>query len=102
MWDPAESLAMGLILTELVTNALKYGVGRISVCFSEKADGQALLTVEDEGNLPTGFDPMQSPGFGMKLLSTLLKQRDGSLKVDHSSAHTRFAVLMKHTKGKTL
>ena len=98
IWDPTESLALGLILTELVTNALKYGTGKISVYFREEADRQARLIVEDEGKISKDFDPSQSTGFGMKLVSTLLKQRRGSLTVDRSVAHTRLVVLMPPTR----
>ena len=91
---PEESLALGLILTELVTNALKYGAGVINVHFSQGDDGPAHLTVEDEGNLPADFDPLQSMGFGMKLVRTLLKQRGGSLTIDPGAAHARFIVQM--------
>jgi two-component sensor histidine kinase len=94
LWNPDESLALGLILTELVTNALKYGAGTIGVYFREEPNRLARLIVEDDGKISADFDPVQSTGFGMKLISILLKQRGGSLTIDRNAAHTRFDVSM--------
>ena len=79
------------MLTELVTNALKYGKGNVTVTFRQPPGGQAVLVVEDEGpGLPADFDPARSRGLGMRLVTGLLSGHGGSLQVDRDSAHTRF------------
>ena len=90
-WAAADLTTLGLVLTELVTNALKYGKGNITVTFRQPPGGQAVLVVEDEGpGMPADFDPARSRGLGMRLVTGLLSGHGGSLQVDRDSAHTRF------------
>jgi two-component sensor histidine kinase len=89
-WPAAESLSLGFVLTELVTNALRYGRGSILIHFREDGDRGRFLIVEDEGTLPPDFDPAEGSGFGMRLIQTLLSQRGGSLMIDCTAGHTRF------------
>ncbi|TDH60762.1 GAF domain-containing protein [Dankookia rubra] len=90
-WGAADVTTLGLVLTELVTNALKYGSGTVHVAFRQSIESQALLVVEDEGpGLPAEFDPARSCGLGMRLVTGLLKGRGGNLEVDRSAGHTRF------------
>lgn len=72
---------IGLILSELVTNAAKHGAGDIEVRFTPNSSGQFELSVCDQGTgLPPGFDPAQSAkGLGMKLIVALTAQLGGSL-----------------------
>jgi two-component sensor histidine kinase len=94
MWMAADIPALGLVLTELVTNALKYGVGTVTIHFRQESNRQAVLIVEDEGNLPPDFDLSRSAGFGMRLIQTLVGQRGGFLMVDRVEKHTRFIAAM--------
>lgn len=78
---PAISIQpIGLITNELVTNAAKHGAGRIEVAFRE-LDGVNRLTVCDEGTGVTpGFDPQAaSAGLGMRVITTLVRQLEGTL-----------------------
>lgn len=78
---PATSIQpIGLIANELVTNAAKHGAGRIDVAFRASA-GMNRLIVCDEGNGLTGsFDPhAANAGLGMKVITTLAKQLQGTL-----------------------
>ena len=82
VWPAAEATTLGLVLTELVTNALKYGAGSVRVSFREASDGQATLDVEDEGpGVPAGFDPAKSRGLGMRIVTGLLRPRGGGLDI---------------------
>lgn len=64
---------LGLVTTELVTNALKYGGGTVQVRVRHIPGGVALQ-VEDEGaGFEPGFDPMRSRGLGMRLMLAMAK-----------------------------
>jgi two-component sensor histidine kinase len=81
---------LGLVTTELVMNAMKYGAGTIQV--TARRDGQSVcLVVEDEGvALPADFDPLKSRGLGMRVVGGLLKSRNGRLVVERTRGHTCF------------
>jgi two-component sensor histidine kinase len=96
--SPAQGIALGLLVTELVLNAIKHafkerddGTIRIGLGL---ADGARLrLTVEDDGpGLPSAEDRATSTGVGMKLLDGFLRQLDGELTIDGPPG-TRFIVV---------
>lgn len=93
-WPSADVTIVGLVLTELVTSALKYGAGAVDVHLRVDA-GDAVLTVSDEGrSLPQNFDPAKASGLGMRLISRLLRDRGGLLGVDRSKPTTSFRVTL--------
>ena len=67
---------LGLVTTELVTNALKYGRGHIRLHVRRGASGIEVSARDDGPGLSPGFDPAHSRGLGMRLISTLAKNRD--------------------------
>jgi len=88
--------AFGLILNELITNALKYAFpggrdGVVSVRL--KREGElAVLEVADDGvALPEGFDPARSTGLGFKLVDMLAKQLGGEIYFEQSQTK-RFGI----------
>jgi two-component sensor histidine kinase len=94
LWPTSDAPAVGLILIELVTNALKYGKGTITVTLRHSGDDMVLI-VEDEGNdLPLNFEPSHSTGLGMRILTGLLRGQKGRLEVDRSQGHTCFIVAL--------
>ncbi len=78
---------IGLIVTELVTNAVKYAFpggrpGIISVSLKKNSRG-AILVVRDDGvGLPAGFDLAASRGMGLNLVRSLLSQIDGKFRLE--------------------
>jgi PAS domain S-box-containing protein len=74
---------LGLIVNELLTNALKYafpegrkGTVRIRLAMQ---GGEMILSVSDDGaGPPAGFSIESSKGFGMLLVKTLAQQLGGS------------------------
>jgi two-component sensor histidine kinase len=98
-WDADRATSLGLVVTELVTNALKYGAGEVVVRFEPGgAEKPAVLVVEDEGDgPPPGFAPTASGGLGMRLISAML--RGGRVEVDRTTApgRTRFVATMPLT-----
>lgn len=81
-----KAIPLGLLVNELVTNAVKYayidGPGVISVDARE-IDGHLLVEISDEGmGLPDEFDigqPRKSLGF--RVISGLVKQLMGELRI---------------------
>ena len=80
-----QAVPCGLIINELLTNALKYGfpdekTGRVLVEVALK-DGQIVLSVSDNGmGLPPGLDPAGSSTLGWQLVTNLAGQLGGSLE----------------------
>jgi two-component sensor histidine kinase len=90
MWPTSDAPSAGLIMMELVTNALKYGEGRVTVTLRQSGN-EIVLTVEDEGqSLPADFDPSRSKGLGMRVLTGLLQGRGGRLEIDRARGYTCF------------
>jgi two-component sensor histidine kinase/tetratricopeptide (TPR) repeat protein len=85
--DIAQSVPLGLILNESISNAMKYafpGVrkGKIFITLKNLKDNNCLLFVADNGvGLPDGFDPFNTDSLGMSLLQGLSEQLGGQLQV---------------------
>jgi two-component sensor histidine kinase len=85
---------VGLIVSELATNGLKYGEGRIHVRIRRAEHGLELIA-EDEGKgFPAGFSPGESSGFGMRLIAALAMRGPASITVDPSVSFGRIVVQM--------
>lgn len=91
------SVSMGLIVTELVINAIKHAFpdqtagGRIIVSFAED-EGAWLLSVSDNGaGMPVGKD-RGKPGLGTGIVDALSKQLDASVIVLDVNPGTRVEV----------
>jgi two-component sensor histidine kinase len=78
---PAKYLVpLGLIVTEMVTNAAKHGAQNVAVSLVIDDSGRNRLTVTDDGKgLLTDFDPFASTGLGMKVISSLVSRLKGKL-----------------------
>ncbi|MDD9943080.1 MAG: ABC transporter substrate-binding protein [Myxococcales bacterium] len=80
------AMPAGMIVTELVTNILKYAFpdrrrGTASVSARKEGD-QVVLTVADDGvGFPEGFDPRSGGAFGWELVRSLVGQLDGDLEL---------------------
>ena len=91
------SVSMGLIVTELVINAIKHAFpdlttgGKIIVSFA--TDGEAwLLSVSDNGTgMPVG-KKLGKPGLGTGIIEALSKQLDASVTVVDANPGTRVEV----------
>ncbi|CAH0184348.1 sensor histidine kinase [Roseomonas sp. CECT 9278] len=93
-WPAADAQAIGLVVLELVANAIKHGQGVVSVTVGS-ACGRLQLSVADEGTgLPAAFDPAAGMGLGMVILGGLVSARGGEIAVDRSRAQTRFVVTL--------
>jgi two-component sensor histidine kinase len=91
----------GLILNELMTNALKYAFpngrnGSIWIELHTGPNNTISLRVADDGvGLPVDFDFLKNKSLGLQLVNSLVKQVDGKLEVENS-AGTALQVSFKH------
>jgi two-component sensor histidine kinase len=85
---------LGLIVTELVTNSLKYAFaggrgGNVTVALAE-ADGSVKLVVEDDG---TGIGtPPPDRGTGRKLVDAFARQLDGHVTTHADTGGCRVTI----------
>jgi len=90
------AVPLGFIANELITNAFKYGTGRITVSLEyDPEKGYALSVANNGPGLPDGFDPTVGKGLGMRIVQSLVKQIGGELRIGRGDGNqgTRFAVL---------
>ena len=87
---------LGFIANELITNAAKYGKGRITVRLEQNLEKSCALSVSNEGPaLPEEFDPAARKGLGMRIVRSFVKQIGGELRIGRGDKNqgTRFTVL---------
>ena len=84
---------LGLIVSELLTNAVKYGQGRVTVGLRRVPAGLEVV-VEDGGpGFPLSFDPARRTGLGMRLIAALAKGEGAkAIRVDRDVPHSRVVV----------
>lgn len=76
----AQIISIGLIVTELLTNAAKQGATKALVGLRATEGKIHELRVEDDGRgLPEDFDPAASRGLGMKVILSLSERLGGTL-----------------------
>ena len=80
---PDKALAIGVIVNELVTNAVKYAFaegqsGHVNVDLKREQE-RLVLTVRDDGR---GFSPSSEAGLGTRLVTTFAGQLGGSATWD--------------------
>ena len=89
------AIPLGFIANELLTNAAKYGTGRITLRLESDSQKRHSLSVSNEGPaLPEGFDPAAGKGLGMRIIRSFVEQIGGELRIDRgdSNESTRFTV----------
>jgi two-component sensor histidine kinase len=88
---PERALSIGLIVVELVTNAVKYahptGVpGEIIVACSQGVDGTVTVEVSDDGvGLPEGLDPMKADSLGLRLVRSVAERLSARVRFAHDA-----------------
>ena len=90
---PADQVTpLGLIVSELVTNAAKHGQGQITVTV-RRAEPGVEVVVSDEGpGFPDGVMPR---GLGMRLITALAKgDATRAVHIDRTANHGRIAVTL--------
>lgn len=88
------AVPVGLILNELVTNALKHGFegrtdGCITVDVHRRDAGTVVLAVGDDGiGLPPTVDVRTMSSMGMTLVNGLVDQLNGTMTIDRTAGTT--------------
>jgi two-component sensor histidine kinase len=90
------AVSCGLIINELVSNALKYAfpdgrAGKIHVSLAGDGDSYTLTVSDDGVGLPPGLDFRDTPSLGLQLVNTLVGQLEGTIELD-SAEGTRFKI----------
>jgi PAS domain S-box-containing protein len=89
--DLDRALPVGLIVSELVSNALKYAFppprsGQVQVVAYVTEDHYIVLTVGDDGvGLPRDFQLEQSKSLGLYLVRLLAQQLRGTITIDRTN-----------------
>ena len=92
IWLPPQyATPVGLIAVELVTNAIKYGLGSMTVRVAQA--GQTIsVAVTDEGpGFPPAFTPASSRTLGMRLILALARSA-GAVSIERTDRGTTVAV----------
>lgn len=96
--DIETALPCGLMLTELISNALKYafpdgGAGEITIALSLPTPDQACLVVQDNGvGLPADFNLQTVSSLGLNLVRNLARQIKGEIAIAPQSVGSAFQI----------
>jgi two-component sensor histidine kinase len=93
--DPDRAVAIGIIVNELVMNAVKYaypdGAGPIHVVLNADGDDLELSIADDGVGLNARTDP-HSTGMGQRIVTAMAQKLDASVERDPKHAGTRIVL----------
>jgi two-component sensor histidine kinase len=93
--DPDRAVAIGIIVNELVMNAVKYaypdGAGPIYVILAAQHDDLVLSIADDGVGLNAKIDP-HSTGMGQRIVAAMASKLDASVERDPDHAGTRIVL----------
>ncbi len=99
--DPDRAVAIGIIVNELVMNAVKYAypdhAGPIHVDLHVE-DDDILLSISDDGVGLNGKSDPRSTGMGQRIVSAMGSKLEASVERDPDHAGTRIVVKFRRTK----
>jgi two-component sensor histidine kinase len=89
-----KAVSVGVVVTELVTNALKYAyepgeTGEVRIALAQAADGRLQLAVEDDGRGMGQAPAPHSTGLGQKVVAAMARSLDTALELDSSHRGVR-------------
>ncbi|NNC48171.1 MAG: GAF domain-containing protein [Sphingomonas sp.] len=92
-----QAVPLALVVSELITNAIKYAYppeqhGEIFIGLDDEGEHIALRIKDNGVGLPEGFDPAQSDGLGMKIVTSLLRQVRGTLSLPQNPKGAQFDI----------
>lgn len=85
--DADKAVPVGIVVTEIVTNAFKYAFqdreqGFIELILTEHGEHLHLTVRDDGGGLPESFRTLESKSLGLRLVKLLIGQLKGDYKVE--------------------
>ena len=82
--DFDKAVLLGIVFTELTTNALKYAfgdqqTGMITITYSEKGEEAEIIFADNGVGLPSGFSVNEAESLGFNLIISLVMQLGGDI-----------------------
>jgi two-component sensor histidine kinase/CheY-like chemotaxis protein len=100
--DPDRAVAIGIIVNELVMNAVKYaypnGAGPIHVNLNAQGDDLVLSIADDGVGLNVKTDP-RSTGMGQRIVTAMASKLDASVERDPTHAGTRIVLRFRRVNA---
>jgi PAS domain S-box-containing protein len=102
MIDINTAVPLGLIVNELVSNAMKYAFpagrpGEIDISFHQIDDKYVLIVKDDGVGIPSDLDINKVKSLGLQLVTNLSNQIDGVLKLNRENG-TNFEITFKEVE----
>lgn len=101
-----KAVSIGMIVTELVTNAIKYaypdGDGEIRVSLSRDAEGATVLVVADDGVGWSGQGAISGTGLGGKIIGAMARSLGTTIAYAQQTKGTRAVVSIAPESETTL
>jgi two-component sensor histidine kinase len=100
-----KAVALGLIVGELVTNAVKYAhptgiAGAVSIHTSLLPDGFIVIEVADDGvGLPEGLDPLASDSIGLGMIRALAMKLGATMEFESNGLGLSCKLRMAHANA---
>ena len=100
--NPDRAVAVGIIVNELVMNAVKYaypdGAGPIHVALDGDGDDLELSIADDGVGLNGAADP-RSTGMGQRIVTAMAQKLDASVERDPKHAGTRIVLRFRRANA---
>jgi two-component sensor histidine kinase len=102
------AIPCGMIINELVTNAIKYAFpdhrsGEIKIILKANNLRKFYLTIQDNGiGFPPEFDWENASSLGLTLVRLLMKQLDGTIELETNTVGVSFDLQFRELKLKSL
>jgi two-component sensor histidine kinase len=84
-----ETMHIGLITNELITNVHKYGLAKdetnLTLVITQNSNGLSIVVYDNGSGFPAHFDPENTKGFGYDLIRVLVQKYNGSLHVANNN-----------------
>jgi PAS domain S-box-containing protein len=96
--DINRAIPCGLLLNELITNALKYAFpeetkGEIKIDLERHKQNKLILSIADNGiGFPKGLDFRKTESLGLQLVNSLISQLNGTIKKQKTKG-TKFTLV---------
>jgi two-component sensor histidine kinase len=101
--DPDRAVGIGIIVNELVMNAVKYaypdGAGAIHVALDGAGDDLELSIADDGVGLGGGNADPRSTGMGQRIVTAMAQKLDASVERDPAHAGTRIVLRFRRVNA---